>query len=53
MLLLCCVTLSILEPSVSFSMSHDNVTVICDVTPLLSSKFKIKNKKRNVSLLLT
>ena len=34
MLLLCCIISSVLEPSRTFSVSHDlvTVTVICDVT---------------------
>ena len=47
MLLLCCITLFVSEPSITFSVSHDcmtAVTVTCDVMLTLTLSLKVRNK---------
>ena len=47
MLLLCCIILSIPEPSMIFFMSYDHVICDCDIYDYhtLLSKFKIKKSE--------
>ena len=48
MLLSCCMTLFVLDSSISFFMSHDLVTmlIICDVMLIPNHKFQNENKNK-------
>ena len=44
------IILSVLAPSMTFSVSHDGVTAIYNITPLLLPKSKIKKEKRKLKI---